>query len=377
MKAPIAFLTLYVNPAWNKSDIFSPLLFPFWGNPLREFNLFAKELFDSFSFDTDYYGITDDITKADAVFLPYRQAWAVRRFPGLLEECALAAKAANLPLFVDGLGDGEHPLGIDNAYVMRYGGYRFLTQEQSELGLPSHIRWEPNRIEVPTQADDLWLRCVGGDFSPRKKQEGKPIVGFAGQVQTTFKNMLHRRLDELPIYLRGIFDDHYMAMSEGIFWRRHALSILKNSRLVEGNLTGRNFFSGGGKQVEGKMKGLQKEFVDIILNSDYAIDIRGYANASVRLFEILSLGRIPVILDTERILPFKDEVDWGAFSLIVDFRDIRKLPQIIADFHASLSSEKFEGMQRAARNAFVNHFRVDAQMPHILRAFNALRDNAA
>jgi len=374
MKQPITFLRLYVNPAWRRgNDSYSPLLFPFWGNPLTENNLFAKELFDSFSFDTRVYGITDDITKADAVFPPYRQAWLMRRHPDLLAECAQMAKDAGLPLFVDGLADGEQPLTIENAYVMRYGGYRFLREGQSELGLPAHIRWEPNRIEVPTQADDLLLRCMGGDFVPRQKQEGKPIVGFAGMVKTTFKNMLHRRLDEIPLYVRGIFDDRYLAMSEGLFWRNTALRILKGSKKIESNLTGRNFFSGGGKQVEGKMKDLQKEFVDTILNSDYALDVRGYANASVRLYEILSLGRIPVILDTERILPFSDRVDWSKFSLIIDFRDIRRLPDIIAEFHASLSPRQFEDMQRSARDAYVHHFRVDAQMPHILEEFNALR----
>jgi hypothetical protein len=348
-------------------------MFPFWGNPLTENNLFAKELFDSFSFDTRVYGITDDITKADAVFPPYRQAWLMRRYPDLLAECAQVAKDAGLPLFVDGLADGEQPLNIENAYIMRYGGYRFLREGQSKFGLPAHIGWEPNRIEVPTQADDLILRCVGGDFVPRKKQEGKPAVGFAGMVKTTFKNMLHRRLDELPIYVRGMFDGRYLSMSEGIFWRNTALRILKGSNKIESNLTGRDFFSGGGKQVEGKMKDLQREFVDTILASDYALDVRGYANASVRLYEILSLGRIPVILDTERILPFSNFVDWSKFSLVVDFRDIRKLPDIIAEFHASLSPQQFEDMQRAARDAYVNYFRVDAQMPHILEEFNALR----
>ena len=87
----------------------------------------------------------------------------------------------------------------------------------------------------------------------------------------------------------------------------------------------------------------------------------------------MSLGRIPVVIDTERYFPFSDVVDWHTFALIVDFRDIKRLPDIIADFHASLSPEQFETMQYLARAAFVNYFRIDAQMPHIIREFNRLR----
>jgi len=121
------------------------------------------------------------------------------------------------------------------------------------------------------------------------------------------------------------------------------------------------------------MKEFRRGFAEMILESDYALDVRGYGNASYRLYEILSLGRIPVIIDTERYFPFSDVVDWHKFSLIVDFRDIKRLPQIIADFHKSLSNEQFETMQREARAAFVNYFRIDAQMPHIIREFNRLR----
>ena len=110
------------------------------------------------------------------------------------------------------------------------------------------------------------------------------------------------------------------------------------------------------------MRKLQEEMVDTILQSDYALDVRGDANDSTRLFEILSLGRIPVIIDTERNFPFSDKVDYSSFALIVDFRDIHYLPERIAEFHKNISSERFEQMQRNARDAYINYFRIDALM---------------
>lgn len=110
------------------------------------------------------------------------------------------------------------------------------------------------------------------------------------------------------------------------------------------------------------MEKLREEMVETILESDYALDVRGDANDSTRLFEILSLGRIPVIVDTERNFPFSDKVDYASFALIVDFRDINHLPERITEFHKNISPERFEEMQRNARDAYVTYFRIDALM---------------
>lgn len=367
MTEPITFLRLYVNPAWRRAEghVYSEFLFPFWGVPeqVGVTHPQTKELFESFPYDTTYYGITDNIAEADMVFVPYSQQWIVRRDPALLAECARVAKEAGLPLLVDGRADGEPLLDIPNSYITRIGGYRFDMREKG-------------RIEVPVPADDLLLR-YGGVYTARKKSEGKPSVGFSGMVREpkkslyrTLRTRTKEALQRFPLYMRG---GYYPAMDQGVFWRRKATRILSASSLVTCNFKLRDYFSGSTVSAPKPVSELQKEMVDIILSSDYALDVRGYANASTRLFEILSLGRIPIIFDTERILPFNDVVDYKKFSLIVDFRDIKRLPNIIADFHASLSPERFEEMQRAARDAYVHHFRVDAQIPHILREINKLR----
>ncbi len=380
MKQPLTFLRLYVNPAWRWDDSYSSLMIPFWGNPHGDTRFELKELFDSFSFDTRYYGITGDIGQADMVFIPYRQWWLTRHAEGprLLAESVKAAQEAGIPLLVDGIADGEHPLNVDNAYVLRIGGYRFLRKEHSVWGIPPHTRWEPNRIEVPTQPGDFLHQCRNGVLQIRPKREGKPVVSFAGIIRTTPKNMLHERLGELPLYLHGIRDTRYNAMSLGLFWRTRALRILGRSDKVTCSFDAQDLYSSSTSSPKSpeERKKMREAFIERVLDSDYALDVRGHANASLRLYEILSLGRIPVILDTERILPFADVVDWSRFSLIVDFRDIKYLPDIIADFHSTLSPERFEDMQRAAREAYVKHFRIDGQMPHILREINKLRTAA-
>ncbi len=372
MVQPIEHLRLFVDPSWrrDKKFVYSELMFPFWGVPetLGITHPQTKDLFDSYPFDTRYYSVTDDLTQADAVFPPYSQQWMLRYEPGLLDECVRVAQEANLPLLVDGRADGEPILDAPNAYILRIGGYRFDTREKG-------------RIEIAVPADDLLMRYREGVFKPKEKEEGKPIVGFAGMIRDPKKNLyrtlratVKKTLKRAPLYLRG---GYYPAMDEGIAWRRKAVKVLEKSDRVECNFKTRNYFSGSSSSAPKPVKELLEEMIDIILQSDYALDVRGFANASTRLFEILSLGRIPVILDTERILPFADELDYSKFSLIVDFRDIKKLPDIVADFHEKISPEQFVEMQRAAREAYITYFRPDAEMPHILKKFNALRASAA
>ncbi len=350
---------LYVHSAWRRAGLHSPILFPFWGNPTSETSLFAKEMFDRYPMDTKFYSVTEKTSDADMVFPPYRHDWLLRHDRALLDECVQQARLAGLPLLIDGIGDVEYPVNIENAYVLRIGGYRFLP--------------EKNRIQVPAASDDLLERCMDGQLQMRKKREGeKPIVGFAGWAQLTPMQTLRTVAKELPARLRGVVDSRYRAMRKGVLWRRRALKILDRSDTVELRAVKRPTFSGSVKTASADMRELRQDLVDLVLDSDYGLDVRGDANESTRLYEILSLGRIPVILDTERNLPFRDVVRYEGFSLIVDFRDIKRLPERIADFHRNIRPEVFEEMQRAGRAAFLAHFRTDAHMRHIVRQLESL-----
>lgn len=345
----IKSFSFYVNPAWRRDGmIHTPFLNPWWGNPLKESSLFTKQLFDTYSFNTKDYVVTANIQEADMVLAPYPHVWFLRHDIKLFDECARTAREGGIPLLIDGTGDIEYPIEIDNAYVLRYGGYRFFS--------------ESRRLQIPFFVDDLLERYNGGNLILRKKGKEKPVVGFAGWATLTTAQRIRTIIKELPTRLRGIIDARYRACTKGVLWRQKAIKLLQRSQSVTFHVRARSSFSGSSKTAVGDMRTLQKQMVDTILESDYALDVRGDANNSARLFEILSLGRIPVIIDTERNFPFSDKIDYSSFALIIDFRDIGKLPELIAEFHKNVSPERFEQMQKAARDAFVNYFRIDALM---------------
>jgi len=351
-------ITFFVDPAWRRTNLqHIPLLYPFWGNPLTASQPFWRELFDRRGFDTNYYSITDNPAIADMVLMPYSHTVVLGSAPDMLEICATEARQQGKRLLVDGMGDVEQPVNIPEAVVLRYGGYRFSRQ--------------PNTILAPFYADDL-LEIYRNSSLELRHKKAKPVIGFAGWASLTFQQEVRTMLKELPVRLLALFDRRYSACKKGIFFRRAAIKVLQNSSAITPNFIIRSSFSANTSTMSGSPEDLRREFVENLLSSDYGLCVRGDANGSVRLFETLALGRIPVILDTECNFPFADVVDYKSFSLTVDFRDLKRLPQIVADFHASLTDEQFATMQKNARTAYMQYFRVGALMPHILRELSVL-----
>lgn len=131
LKPTMPPLSFYVDPAWRRAHVpHTPLLNPWWGNPYDETSLFAKQMFDAYAPDIAYYAITDDIRRADMVLAPYRHNWLLRFDAGLLAKCLDTARTENLPLLIDGTGDIEIPIDMENVYVLRYGGYRFFPNQE-------------------------------------------------------------------------------------------------------------------------------------------------------------------------------------------------------------------------------------------------------
>ena len=291
------------------------------------------------------------------VLMPFSHSIVLRHMPELLDACVSSATQLGKPLLLDGLGDVEYPIPMEHTFVLRYGGYLFEKK--------------PYEIHIPPYSDDLLEIYFAGEQTLRKKSE-VPVVGFAGWGTLSLKQKMRSIAKELPDRLHGLYDSRYLAKKKGVFFRAEAIDRLESSSAVKANILRRTSYSGHADTVVGKAELVRQEFVDNLLQSDYGLDVRGDGNASTRLFEMLSLGCIPVIVDTERNFPFSGELDYAEFSLIVDFREISTLPERIAEFHRTVTEEQFADMQRKAREAYLSYFRVDRVMPHIIQELQAM-----
>ena len=63
------------------------------------------------------------------------------------------------------------------------------------------------------------------------------------------------------------------------------------------------------------------EFLNSVSESRYVICPRGDGNQSLRFYEALSAGRVPILIDTKIKLPLEDQLDYNKFIITVKIND--------------------------------------------------------
>lgn len=86
-----------------------------------------------------------------------------------------------------------------------------------------------------------------------------------------------------------------------------------------------------------------------MLTSDYIVCLRGTGNFSARLYETLAMGRIPIFIDTDCILPYDRSINWKDYCVWVDANELSSLPEKVLEFHGNLSEADFLEHQKCCR----------------------------
>jgi hypothetical protein len=100
------------------------------------------------------------------------------------------------------------------------------------------------------------------------------------------------------------------------------------------------------------------EYIKNIEDNAYILVIRGDDNGCYQLWEVMSAGRIPVFIDTNRSLPELRGMKWEDFCVIVPFSEVHRIGDYIQAFHDQLSDDDFAEVCRKSRAAF------DQLLPH-------------
>lgn len=98
------------------------------------------------------------------------------------------------------------------------------------------------------------------------------------------------------------------------------------------------------------MEQSRRQHVENMFESDYVLCTRGSGNYSIRFYETLCNGRIPVFVNTDCVLPFEEWIDWRQYCVWVEAREVSRVAERVAEFHQSLSPAEFKDRQRACRS---------------------------
>ena len=126
--------------------------------------------------------------------------------------------------------------------------------------------------------------------------------------------------------------------------RKKILKTIENNRFINSQFIYRKKYRGGAKNSE-DMKVTTLEYYENIKNSDYVLCLRGTGNFSIRLYETLMMGRIPIFINTDCLLPFNNHINWKDHVVWVEWEDRHKIFDIIIDFHEKISEQQFKKMQ--------------------------------
>ncbi|MDD4627886.1 MAG: exostosin family protein [Candidatus Peribacteraceae bacterium] len=319
-----------------------PLLYPNLGREERGNIMFLNEAFADMT--EPLVEVTDDPSKADDLLIPHNFP-SVRHRSAYLRGFAELSRKLNKRIVVIAHGDSDAPVDLPNTIVFRTSLYRF--------------RKRANEIAMPAYAVDL-LR--GEDLVPRRKSS-LPTVGFCGWVYyKNPRNALATSLKDAFTDVRQFLsrDARIGALKKGLTFRRAAVRVLQDSKLVRTNFLLRSSYSGHLQTIRLDPVQAREEYRRNLLDSDLALAIKGDGNYSYRFYEALSLGRVPLFLDTECVLPLEDHLDYSAFIVRVPLSGLPRIDQAAAAFWRDCPDEKFAEMQRKAREAFASRLSVKA-----------------
>ena len=93
----------------------------------------------------------------------------------------------------------------------------------------------------------------------------------------------------------------------------------------------------------------KQRFLANLFSAEYTLCGSGYGNYSYRFYEALSAGRVPVLLDSDVLLPFEEQIPWAELIVRVPITELGTTPQRILAFHRRFTPAAFEAHQRRLR----------------------------
>ena len=278
------------------------------------------------------YFYTEDIETADVYFIPKPINQYTQKE---LLNIDFICKDHKIKAYGYISGDfGENLGNYDNIVFFRMGGFK------SQLG--------NNNKGFPVSLSDHFQNIYQKtEIEPSEKKE-VPIIGFCGHADLggwkRSKETIKMVKENARRFFKNPFRKDYEPFFASAYHRAKLLDFFEKSDKVITNFIYRKHYRAGA-QTEAERTQTTLEYYDNIKNSEYVLCVRGAGNFSVRLYETLLMGRIPIFINTDCLLPFEDKINWKQHVVWIEWKDRKKSAKIVADFHQQLSQEDFTQMQ--------------------------------
>jgi hypothetical protein len=296
-------------------------------------------------------------TPEEALFWVLPHDWSVYYSNPLwmsqaLDFCSAAEKTGKTVMSFSGGDQGITVPVSNNCLVYRQSGYR-SNRRSNERTAPFFLS-DPIEFFIPESEKDVLQRPLGE----------KPIVGFCGMAPHGLVTEIKERLQVFvknakTIIGKSPFDQQEILSSSNL--RYQTLQTFADSADFTTNYLIRQKYRGGEQSPENRKKTTDEYYANQV-QSDLIICVRGVGNFSLRFFETLAMGRIPIFIDTDSPLP-EIEGDWNDFIIWVDRNEVHQAPEIA---RAWLQNKNIQVQFQKNRALWLREFRLDNFWRHQL-----------
>lgn len=228
-------------------------------------------------------------------------------------------------------------IDLPNAIVFRTSIKKGI-KNNNEYAMPAYTKDIRKRKSIA--ANELWI-----------DKKDKPTVGFRGQaapVKLPLKLAIKREINNV-LQVTGIQKQFNLHYNFGYLARRDAIVTFLNNSKIQTDITLTTL-----EQSWDPVNAVTP-FVDNIINNQYNLCVSGHGNYSFRLYEVLSVGRIPIFINTDCVLPFEEFIDWKKHVVWIEEKDASKADQYLLDFHHEIHPDDFLQLQKNNRILWENY----------------------
>ena len=200
----------------------------------------------------------------------------------------------------------------------------------------------------------------------------RPTVGFCGQSTAPFPGRARLLAGKARLRLEhavGRTDRLAAPWASHLRLRTRALAALAADGRVATDFIVRDRYRAGLRDVADRMDRTHPTTTDFFTNirrNAYTLCVRGGGNFSVRLYETLCLGRIPVLVDSGAALPWEGTVAWEQLVVVVPEHALDQLADRVVAHHAERDEDAFAAAQQACRELWLERLSVPGFFGHVV-----------
>lgn len=301
---------------------------------------------------SEWFEKVEDPSKSDWILIPaFTSSLACEAGKTLFQKSSELAKKFGKQFGVFSNSDLIVDPGVKDVTIFTPGAYASM---KNQVNLPALLPFDPI------------MKLNQGNWSPAKEYF-VPTIGFCGQAT---RNPLKAAKDLLKIsslrVKKKFKNSPYLHIPFFLpaFERGKLLHSLEKSPLLKTDFILRSRYKGGAVSSVEKNR-VEKDFYENISNNLFTVCLRGFGNYSVRFFQTLAIGRIPIVIDTDSGLPFESFISYGDSVIRIPFGQRNSADKILTEYFNSKSKEELIDIQKKCRAIWEDAFQLQGMLRYL------------